>query len=136
MPKLTFSGHESFTCRQFWLKKGYDFLSQGGHFSDADAVVHLGVGKNMVSSIHYWLKSFDLVDDHGAPSELACYLLADQGKDPYLEKPGTLWLLHYLLVTRGRANLYDLVFNDFRREHPIFTKPQLAKFVDSALCGC
>ena len=62
---------------------------------------------------------------------MADYLLADEGKDPYLEQPGTLWLLHYLLVTRGRANLYDLVFNDFRREHPIFTKPQLAKYADS-----
>lgn len=27
--------------------------------------------------------------------------------------------------------MYDLVFNDFRREHPIFSKPQLAKYVDS-----
>jgi hypothetical protein len=131
MPKLTFSGHESFTCRQFWLKKGYDFLHEGRRFTDPDAVVHLGVGKNMVSSIHYWLKCFDLVDEEGAPRALATYLLADQGKDPYLEQPGTLWLLHYLLVTRGRANLYDLVFNDFRREHPIFTKPQLTKYVDS-----
>jgi len=22
--KLTFFGHESFICKQFWLKKGYD----------------------------------------------------------------------------------------------------------------
>jgi len=128
MPKLTFSGHESFTCRQFWLKKGYDFLTQGHHFFDPDAVVHLGVGKNMVNSIYYWMKSFDLVDEMGTLRPLAHYLLGDQGKDPYLEQPGTLWLLHYLLVTRGRANLYDLVFNDFRREHIIFTKPQLINF--------
>jgi len=24
MVKLSFSGHEKFHCRQFWLKKGYD----------------------------------------------------------------------------------------------------------------
>lgn len=129
MSKLIFSGHESFTCRQFWLKKGYDFLLQGHQFFDADAVVHLGVGKNMVNAIHYWMKSFDLVDDTGALRPLADYLLSDDGKDPYLEQPGTLWLLHYLLVTRGRASLYNLVFNDFRREHLVFTKPQLANFV-------
>jgi hypothetical protein len=128
MRKLTFSGHESFTCRQFWLKKGYDFLKQRHRFSDPDAVVHLGVGKNMVSSIYYWMKSFDLVDDTGMLRPLADYLLADDGKDPYLEQPGTLWLLHYLLVTSGRASLYDLTFNDFRREHSIFSKPQLANF--------
>lgn len=129
MLKLTFSGHESFTCRQFWLKKGYDFLKQGHKFSDPDAVVHLGVGKNMVNSIHYWMKSFDLVDDTGTLRPLADYLLADDGKDPYLEQRGTLWLLHYLLVTCGRASVYSLTFNDFRREHGVFSKLQLANFV-------
>ena len=75
------------------------------------------------------MKSFDLIDDTGALRPLATYLLADNGKDRYLEQPGTLWLLHYLLVTRGRASLYDLVFNDFRREHIVFTKAQVTNFV-------
>lgn len=128
MPKLTFSGHESFTCRQFWLKKGYDFLVGGHSFSDPDAVVHLGVGKNMVSAIHYWMKGFDLVNEDGVPTAMATYLLDDdQGADRYLEKPGTLWLLHYFLVTRGRASLYELTFNEFRPRYPIFTKPQLVQ---------
>ncbi len=48
MNKLSFSGHESFHCRQFWLKKGYDFVQRRGKFSDKNAVVELGVGKNMV----------------------------------------------------------------------------------------
>lgn len=129
MPKLTLSGHESFTCRQFWLKKGYDFLRDRRSFSDPDAVVYLGVGKNMVTAIQYWMKSFDLIGEDGAPTELAAYLLADEGVDPYLEKPGTLWLLHYLLVSRRRASLFDIVFNDFRPKHPIFTKPQLVQHV-------
>jgi hypothetical protein len=98
MFKLTFSGHESFTCRQLWPKKGYDFLSQRRRFGDANAVVHLGVGKNMVNSIHYWMKSFGLLEENGELHEIAEYLLADGGRDPYLERPGTLWLLHYLLI--------------------------------------
>ncbi len=51
MSNLYFSGHEKFHCRQFWLKKGYDFVQAGHKFSDKDAVVDLGVGKNMVGSI-------------------------------------------------------------------------------------
>lgn len=129
MPKLTFSGHESFTCRQFWLKKGYDFLHGGHSFTDPDAVVFLGVGKNMVTSIHYWMKSFDLIDEGGALTELASYLLKEGGADPYLEKPGTLWLLHYLLVSRARASLFAIVFNEFRPKYPIFTKSQLVQYV-------
>jgi hypothetical protein len=55
--KYTFSGHDSFQCRQLWLKKGYDFVREGKDFNDEDAVVKLGVGKNMVSSIRFWLKA-------------------------------------------------------------------------------
>jgi hypothetical protein len=51
--KFSFSGHESFFCRSLWLKKGYDALIGGVDFNAPDAVVALGVGKNMVSSIRY-----------------------------------------------------------------------------------
>jgi hypothetical protein len=53
MPKLSFSGHETFHCKTHWLKKGYDFVKNGGNFNNPDAVVNLGVGKNMVTSIYY-----------------------------------------------------------------------------------
>ncbi len=46
--KYTFSGHDSFQCRQLWLKKGYDYVWKGKNVNDEDAVVRLGVGKNMV----------------------------------------------------------------------------------------
>jgi len=48
MSNYRFSGHETFVVRSFWPKKGYDFIASGGKFSDDDAVVKLGVGKNMV----------------------------------------------------------------------------------------
>ena len=54
--KIGFSGHETFVCRHFWLKKGYDFIKSGHSFSQDDAVVRLGVGKNMVTAISFWLK--------------------------------------------------------------------------------
>ena len=55
---IHFSGHESFPCRTLWLKKGYDFIKSNGNFNADDAVVTLGVGKNMVSAIRYWYKVF------------------------------------------------------------------------------
>ena len=58
--KYVFSGHDSFQCRDLWLKKGFDFLISGNSFNDSDAVVKLGVGKNMVSSIKFWLKAFNI----------------------------------------------------------------------------
>ena len=50
MEKYTFSGHESFQCKNLWLKKGYDYVKQGRSFTSDDAVVELGVGKNMVAA--------------------------------------------------------------------------------------
>lgn len=58
--RYSFSGHESFQCKSLWLKKGYDYLLAGGKFNDADSVVKLGVGKNMVASIRFWLRAFSL----------------------------------------------------------------------------
>jgi len=46
--RFSFSGHESFQCRQLWLKKGFDYIKAGKSFNSGDAVVDLGVGKNMV----------------------------------------------------------------------------------------
>ena len=37
--KYIFSGHDSFQCRDLWLKKGFDFIKNGHSFSDTDAVV-------------------------------------------------------------------------------------------------
>ncbi|GAK59232.1 hypothetical protein U27_06209 [Candidatus Vecturithrix granuli] len=129
MNKLTFSGHEKFHCRQFWLKKGYDFVQQKGRFSDENAVVALGVGKNMVNSIRYWLKAFDLVDQQEQPNALAREIFGANGKDPYLEHIGTIWLLHYYLVAYGPASIYGLFFNQFRKERIEFTKAQFLHFL-------
>lgn len=52
MSKLRFSGHDTFIVRTFWPKKGYDFIKNGGNFSAEDAVVDLGVGKNIYPAIN------------------------------------------------------------------------------------
>jgi hypothetical protein len=51
----SFSGHETFALRAAWLKKGIDGLERYPDiFSREDALVELGVGKNMVRSIRHW----------------------------------------------------------------------------------
>jgi len=39
--KFQFSGHDSFICKHFWLKKGIDFLVKEGNFNNENAVVEL-----------------------------------------------------------------------------------------------
>lgn len=129
--KLSFSGHDSFSCKQFWLKKGYDFVSEKKSFNSDNAVVELGVGKNMVNSIRYWCKSFNIIDEKDdTPTELGNFIFSDAGSDPYLEDIGTLWLLHYNLIKKNKASLYSLVFNEFRKERIDFTKEHLKSFIE------
>lgn len=128
--KYTFSGHDSFQCRQLWLKKGYDYVQEGKNFNDEDAVVKLGVGKNMVSSIRFWLKAFNIIDNKDIPTEFGKRLFDDEnGYDPFLEDEASLWLLHYQLVKNGFASIYSIIFNEFRKEKLFFNKETFVNYV-------
>jgi hypothetical protein len=132
--KLSFTGHDTFHCRTYWLKKGFDFVENGGTFND-EAVVDLGVGRNMVNGIRFWLKSFGMTDENDILQEKARLIFDDrEGYDPYCEDKATVYLLHYLLVTTRRASIYSLVFNRFRKERVEFTKAQLFDFLRK-YCG-
>lgn len=126
--KFTFSGHESFPCKTLWLKKGYDFITNGGDFNADEAVVRLGVGKNMVSSIRYWIKAFGFNNER--TNWIAEYIFDTvDGKDPFVEDIGTLWLLHFLLIYTEEASLYNLFFVDFQKERREFDRSQVVSFV-------
>ena len=127
--KHTFSGHESFQCRHLWLKKGYDFVKKRKSFNDEDAVVSLGVGKNMVSSIRFWMKAFNLLSPDDKLTDFAHLLLADDGFDPYIEDEATAWLLHYQLVKKGFASSYSIIFNELRREKIEFNKENFVAYL-------
>lgn len=118
--KFTFSGHDKFHCRHLWLKKGYDYLQLQKSFSDEDAVIDLGVGKNMVGSIRFWLKAFGITNNHDKATLIGDLLLRDGGFDEYIEDDASLWLLHYLLVKSNFASTYSLIFNEFRKEKEEF----------------
>lgn len=127
--RYTFSGHESFPCKTLWLKKGYDFVVQGKNFNNPDAVIDLGVGKNMVASIRYWLRVFGICEGD-EPTPLGDYLFSDvNGKDKYIEDLTTLWLLHFNLVFNQHASLYHMVFCGYQKGHAQFDREQIATYV-------
>lgn len=129
MARPIFSGHESFACKSHWLKRGYDFVRGENNFNDDDAVVRLGVGKNMVASIKFWLKAIGLLKDAGLVA-LANHLFDDDnGKDPYLEDIGTLWLLHFLLIQTDYATIYKTTFVDYHRQRNIIEKSKLQNYI-------
>lgn len=133
-PSYNFSGHETFPFRYTWLPKAIQGL---GHYPDLftreDALIHLGVGKNMVASIRYWAQALELVSrpergDLDEPTELGTKLLGTDGWDPYLEDPGTLWLLHWQLTSRPtRTSTWYLAFTQWGRES--FSRAELVDWL-------
>ncbi|MBB4034771.1 hypothetical protein GGR21_000658 [Dysgonomonas hofstadii] len=131
---MRFSGHETFVCKQTWLKKGYDFLIHGESFSKETAVIDLGVGKNMVSSIGYWMKAFGLCNERWELTDISNYIFGQNGKDQYLEDYGTLWLLLYNLIKTGYASIYNIFFNQYREYNALeFSEEQLHSYLKSLM---
>lgn len=129
MSRYSFSGHESFHCKSLWLKKGYDYLLDGNSFTDVDAVAKLGVGKNMVASIRFWLRAFS-VSKADEITDIATYLFdTENGRDPFAEDLNTLWILHILLVTTRVASIYNLTFVEYQREKKEFSRDELRNFI-------
>jgi hypothetical protein len=136
----SFGGHEKFVFRYGWLKKGVDgVLENPLIFSSDEALVKLGVGKNMVRSIRYWCLSAGLIEEMDEiglakplrTTKLANKLLNKNGWDPYLEDIGSMWILHWQLSTnRSLAYIWNILFSNFLETE--FTKRQLATFLHSS----
>ncbi|MEZ0094106.1 DUF4007 family protein [Streptacidiphilus sp. EB129] len=107
----SFARHETFAPRFGWLHKAYMQVKENPEvFLAEDAPVLLGVGKNMVHSMRYWSRAFKLTREHygdetnsramlSYPTWEARWLLDENGADPYLEEQGSLWLLHWWLLS-------------------------------------
>lgn len=126
---VAFGRHESFALRYGWLTKGFQaFEKDHNVFSSPDAIVTLGVGKNMVNSIRHWLRAARLVDitpDKKETTPLGAAIYSEDGWDPYLEDEATIWLIHWLLATNSQhATAWYWFFNRFHK--PEFTSKEVA----------
>lgn len=135
--RYSVGAHETFPFRYGWLKKGFDVVRQSGFaLSDEEAMVVLGVGKNMVRSIRFWCLATQIAEEEPCrtgrkplrPTLIGEKLLSDDGWDPYLEDLASLWLLHWLLVTNPvRASAWYYIFTGYPEEE--FTKKRLVIFL-------
>ncbi|MCG8529187.1 MAG: DUF4007 family protein [Desulfovibrionales bacterium] len=99
-----FGRHETFSLRYSWLTKGFNqFILDPKLFESDNATVDLGVGKNMVKSIRYWLLAAKLIHIKDKKLEATSFgkAVIDEktGHDPYLEDEVTDWLIHWNLCT-------------------------------------
>lgn len=121
--------HETFALRFGWITKGFKAWHQNPEiFENDDATVTLGVGKNMVHAIRYWLIASQVVETSGrslvTTSVGRRMFDAGIGHDPYLEDDATIWLLHWLIASNAKdATAFFWFFNRFHK--PEFTQKEL-----------
>lgn len=121
----TFAGHQTFHPRFGWVKKGFDAsLKDPSVFTQPDAPVTLGVGKNMVEAIRFWTSAFRVLRKipnperprvaMSVPTNIGMALLGPQGIDPFLEDPTTLAMLHWLALSApSQLPAWQVVFSEF-----------------------
>lgn len=127
-----FSGHETFPFRYGWLTKAVQALRIAGKrerssvFDPDNAIADFGVGRNMVASMRHWVIATGMVDSSQlSVTELGEAIFGSKALDPYLELPGTLWLLHWKIASKPRpATTWYWAFN----HHPssVFDREWLA----------
>ena len=138
--KYKFSGHQTFVFRYGWLEKGVRGVEERPDlFFRDDALVSLGVGKNMVESIRHWCQVAQLVESPAAggdklsrklqPTGIAKkLLLGDEGWDPFLEDDASLWLIHWLISTNPvLGTAWQLLFARYNR--PDFTRREITNYL-------
>ena len=119
-----FTGHETFPCRYTWLPKAVAALqNKPDLFRDIDeAIVKLGVGKQMARAIRFWVEAAKVVEKQKNGdfeiSTLGKKLLGEDTFDPYLEDLQTLWLIHWNFSTHPESPIFAWDFLMNRWQEP------------------
>ena len=96
--RASFGRHETFSLRYAWLTKGFQaFMKKKAIFSSDEATIELGVGKNMVNAIKYWLRATAMLDDSAeglAVTAIGTAIFSKHGWDQYLEDEATIWVMY------------------------------------------
>ncbi|SJZ77675.1 DUF4007 family protein [Selenihalanaerobacter shriftii] len=117
----SFARHETFHIRTGWLRKGLKAIEKNNHIflETIPAMDELGIGKNMISSLRYWLQVTGLTEEDydsnrqkiQEKKELTGIVL---NYDEYFEDPSTFWLLHFNLCRNKEvATTWYWFFNHF-----------------------
>ena len=122
---ISFTGHDTFPLRHGWLEKAYYMLDKNDKnpFSSDDAIVKLGVGKNMVNAIKHWAIATNFIErnENGLTASSYAQHLLEEDVDPFLENIGTIWKIHYELCKKTSNTTAYWIFShlnnpDFNRD--------------------
>lgn len=122
---MSFAKHETFHIREGWLFKGMAAIKEAEEqrrlptiFLEKDAPERLGIGRNMVRALRYWLQAtgltYEQIEDRQTVQRLTDFGEWVWLHDRYMDDAATLWLIHYHLVcNKEHATTWYWFFNHF-----------------------
>ena len=128
---MRFGQHQTFHLRVNWLRKGISMLQKDPRFFyDNEAAEKVGLGKNMVQSLKFWMTVTNIIaEDKDRETKQTIHKITQFGDlvdryDPYLTYPDTLSLLHFnILNCEEPLTVWEWFFNINNKK--IFTKEEL-----------
>ena len=135
-PVYRFSGHESFSCRYAWIPKAVEAIQNDPCvFSNIDdAMVQLGLGKNMVQSLRFWVQAMRVAEPSSGNglqlTDFGMQVFGPSGLDPYLEDITTLWLLHWQLCSHDENPLFAWHFLFNRYQEPEIVRSNVLEAIE------
>lgn len=134
---MKYRGHETFSIRRNWLPKGILALNDHKDLftsKERDPMNELGIGRNMVLSLRYWLQAVGIAEEvrAGKRQEMRFTQVGNAifRYDRFVEETGTLWTLHYELAKNlERATAWYFFFNEFELSE--FTKEDFVRALEN-----
>lgn len=127
---MAYARHQSFYIRDKWFSKGLRAVAENGRFFYEEfSFEKIGLGKNMLESLKYWLLAFQVIEDttiegqkHHKLTDLGQLLL---DRDRVLQKNDTISILHYNLVRNqnDQSTVFEWFFTKYKET--VFTKDEL-----------
>ncbi len=101
---MGYGQHQSFYLRDRWLNKAIRHIQDDERFFyDKEAFEKIGLGKNMVQSLRYWVVATQVVEEQFNLERKKIYRITDFGQliykyDKFLQFPDSAAIIHYHLT--------------------------------------
>lgn len=125
---MAYGQHQSFHLRDRWLSKGLNSINERERFFYLDdAFEQVGLGKNMVQALRFWLEATKVVDKQEGKKH--CHSLSNLGKlifrfDKVIQLQDTASILHYNLISdKETASTWYWFFNCYNEK--VSTKEEI-----------
>ncbi|GGG67388.1 DUF4007 family protein [Paenibacillus radicis (ex Gao et al. 2016)] len=117
---MKFGAHQSFYLRVNWLSKAIKMQDENPRFFFDDfAFEKIGLGRNMVKSLRYWIVATNVMEEGKDDNRQSIHQLTEFGKlvavfDRFMRLPLTSVVLHYMLATnKEHATTWYWFFNEY-----------------------